>query len=450
LAFRGFLQPNQGYRREYLWLPRSYVKNDSGIKASLTFPLGDQSKLRAWEETNNHLIVPREYIPFEEYEDLPFPIEDRTPREFPSIGNIQLVYDLRDVPQRVGYKHLLESGNGVLSLACGKGKTVVALHAWAATGVPALVVVDSKNILYQWVDRIVEHTNVAREDIGVVGDGQDNWEHPITVALIQTLARRVSDFELPDEYGSHFGLAVYDEAHILGAPLFNTTASICHGLRWGLSATHERSDGLDILYKYHLGDVVYENLEQDVIPECFFVNTGIYASGATLQKCRVRGTINFARLCTWLAGNQRRNRLIQHYIDDALAEGRKILALSHIVDHLKYFYDQNPGSGLIIGEVKGTERSSELYDHDLVFATTKIAQKALDRKDLDTVFVLLPFKDKGLLQQVIGRIQRKLEGKNVPIVVIFEDERIRTTHQQCRELRTHLTEFRYPFSITRD
>jgi superfamily II DNA or RNA helicase len=447
-SFR-ILSPERGYRNDYLWLPKQAISNLRGIKNMLTFPQDQEAPIYAWDETADHLVVPREFIPYSEYGTLPYQITDLTEDKFPQLPPIQLTHDLRDAAQRIGYKSLLEGGSGVLSLACGKGKTVVALHGWAAVQRPALVVVDTKDILYQWRDRILEHTNTDEEDVGLVGDGHWNWEHPITVASIRTLARRATEFELPDEMEDHFGLAIYDEVHILGAPFFNTTAALCSGMRWGLSATHERDDGLDALYKYHIGDVLYENLEQDMIPDCFFVFTGVHIPVTELEKLKVKGELNFSHLCTWLSKHEGRNDQICGYIDRCLSEGRRLLVLSHKPEHLIRLHSRYDDAGLIHGGVKGKHRASQLYDHNAVFATTSLAQKALDRKDLDTVMIVLPFKKKGMFQQIIGRIQRELMGKNEPMVIIFEDEKVRIVHNQCKTLRTHLTNFKYPFFIKR-
>jgi superfamily II DNA or RNA helicase len=446
------LSPHKGYRRDYLWLPKLHINNLAGVKASLTFPIANKASIHSWNETEHHLVVPREFIPFQDYKDLTFEIENAT-FNFPKLDGLTLKYNLRGPIQRIGYKSLVEKGSGVLSLACGRGKTVVALHAWAASAMPCLVVVDTKNLLYQWIERIEEHTNIKKDEIGIIGDGKQDWEHPITVASIRTLAGRARDFSLPDEFDSHFGVSIYDEVHHLGAPYFNQTAAVCRGLRWGLSATHERDDGLDNLYKYHIGPVVYENLKQDLIPECFFIQTGVQIFPSELRKLEVRGDINFQRLSRWLSECKSRNELIFSYLDRCREEKRKVLVLSHVVDHVKHLWEQNSKhlpSGLIYGDVPGEKRSAQLNDFDMVFATTQLAKEALDRKDLDTIVVALPFRKRGVLQQVIGRIQREMAGKKTPLVIVFEDESIRTTSNQCRSLRAYLTEMEYPWKLVED
>ena len=70
-----YLDPNKGYRKEHLWLPLAKVKNLIAIRNSLTFPMDQQAPIHAYEMTEDHILVPREYIPFEEWGNLEFPVE---------------------------------------------------------------------------------------------------------------------------------------------------------------------------------------------------------------------------------------------------------------------------------------------------------------------------------------------------------------------------------------
>jgi superfamily II DNA or RNA helicase len=440
------LHPEVGYRNNNLWLPLKYIENLEGVKNTLTFPQEQSAAICSWEETDTHLVTPREFIEYENWKDLPFKIVESSWTDFPEI-RVRRRTEPRGPIQRLAFTKLLEKGSGILSLACGRGKTCVSLHAWTELGMPALVVVHTKDLLHQWQDRIVEHTTVKEDDIGVIQGDKMDWEHPISVAMIHTLAARSESFEYPVEAEHHFGVVIYDEVHHLGAPFFNAASSVGHGLRWGLTATWQREDGMDDLYTYHLGDVLYENLEQDVIPEVFFVRTNVEVNEKQLKKLMVRDEVNFAKLCKFLAGHPGRNQQILETIDDCLDEGRKILFLSNLVDHLKFMHSHYPESGLIHGKVRGDLRQGILNGHDLVFATTQLAKEGLDRKDLDTIIIALPFKSESQFRQILGRIQRELEGKKKPMAIIFQDDGIHTTRRMCQQLRKALKSFQYPFHI---
>jgi superfamily II DNA or RNA helicase len=376
-----------------------------------------------------------------------YPVHDLSPTSFPRV-DVYPRKDLNGPGQLTAFAAMVDQGDGIVSLPPGKGKTVVALHAWCASKVPMMVVVHTQDLAWQWKDRIVEHTTLSEKDIGWVQGDKFDWEKPIVIAMIQTLASKAED--LPPELSRHLGAIVYDEVHHLGAPWFNRTASLCHGRRWGLSATVERTDGLDYLFRYHVGPVLYETTEHDVIPETFFRRTGVRASTEDANAMKDRaGDINTMALYRWLAENDARNGQIVKMIDEARSEGRKILVLSELVDHIELLRAQFKGAGLLHGEIKGSERQAILNGHDLVFATTKLAQEGLDRKDLDTLFVTLPFSSPLRMRQIWGRIQRKFEGKLPPVVVVFEDEHIKASHSMCDALRYHLTALKYPYSVSR-
>lgn len=441
------ISPDEGYRTENLWLPKSRIGNLTALKNSLTFPLEQKAPIHAYEETRDHLIVPREYIPFVEWDKLDFPIHDRSQQSFPKV-RVRCGASMRDSIQAESKAALLEGGNGILSLACGKGKTVISISAWCDLGVPALVVVHTKELRDQWIERLIEFTSLRREDIGIYQGQVADWKKPITIAMIHTLAQRSQAGELPDGFEHHFGVVIYDEVHHLGAPYFNTTASLGHGLRWGLSATPERDDGLDALYQGHIGPVLYQNLEQDIIPDTFFVETGVMVPPDMWPELRDRtGEVSIPKLLTWLSKHDRRNLKIVEYIDIALGEGRKVLCLSSRTDQLDELAAvYGDKAGKIHGKVSDKKRKGVLENYDLIFATTQIAKEGLDRKDLDTIMLLLPVTKEGMFRQILGRIQRDAGAtKMAPAMLIFEDGGIPICLNMCRKLRRHLTSFQYPF-----
>ncbi len=441
------MDPRKGYRGDYLWLPLEHVPNRAGIQASLTFPLSDKAPVCAWGTTSTHLVVPRAFIPPSDEDQYDFEIVDIRPKRFPQVEIGPLTYDLRGPIQRMGYASMVDEGDGVLALLPGKGKTVVAIHAMAALGMPALVVVHTKDLLYQWITRLTEHASLEREDIGIVQGTTMDWEKPVTLAMIQTLAAKYDD--LPVEMRNHFGIAVYDEVHHLGAPWFNTTAPLCGGVRWGLSGTPLRADGLDRLYMAHIGGVLFESMQADIVPEVFFVKTDINPTKEDLASMSTSSGANLAKLYNWLADCDERNDIICNMLWGAVQDGRKPLVLSERVNHLKFMasFQWPTPHGLIYGGVKGEAREEILQSYDLVFATTPLAKEGLDRKDLDTIFICMPFVDEGRLRQIIGRIQRKCAGKKPPVVVVIYDNLIPSARNMCNKLMHHLAGFQYPYAV---
>lgn len=439
------MRPDCGYRRDYLWLPKSRTPNLLGIKQALTFPIAGEAPVAAWGETATHLVVPRQFIPFSSWGTLDYPIHDITPREFPPVHTFPRT-TLQGPRQTLGWQALVDYGDGILSLQPGQGKTVVWLHAWTTTRVPGLVIVHNQNLAYQWRDRALEHTHLSEDDIGWIQGDRWDWEKPLTIASIQTL---VSRFEsIPEEMRRHFGVVGYDEVHHLGGLEFNRTAPLFYGIRQGLSATHEREDGLTYLFKYHIGPVLFASGEHDVVPEAFFKKTGVSVPVNEMSQIRDKtGEVNNAKLYGWLARNTVRNDIICGLVAECLSEGRRILVLSETVDHVELLHKRFPGSGLLTGQSKekGEERQKILYSHDLVFATMRLAQEGLDRKDLDTLLVVTPLASESRFRQILGRIQRASDGKQKAMAIIFEDEKIKRCKDMCRKLKNHLAGLQYPY-----
>jgi superfamily II DNA or RNA helicase len=436
-----------GYRSDFLYIPRSRVGvfMEGALKRSLTFDLEGRQPVEAWKIVGDHLRIPRERLLPSEVLHLPFEIVETSPKSYPTVP-VSLTYTLRDSIQEESRKALVGS-SGVLSLSCGKGKTVVALHAWAAAAVPALIVVPTKDLAWQWKTRIAEHTSVDEEDVGWLSGKPEEWDwkKPISIATVHAVARAAEN--IAEEIRRHWGVVIFDEVHRLGAPYFNRAAAVSYGMRWGLSATPLRKDGLDVLYQSHIGPVIYENLTQENIPRVYFVQTGVSDQEIPPGQLTDRsGDLNIPKLYTWLSEHDKRNQLVRWLVRRTAEKGRVNLVLTERVNHVQLLHNAFPGAGVIHGKVKGEERESALKDHQTVFAITQLARDGLDRPDLNTVTITLPFTDRGRFEQIIGRAQR---SKN-PAVIILEDD-IDVCRKMCRRLKTHLRDLGYPFkSMRRD
>jgi DNA excision repair protein ERCC-3 len=136
------------------------------------------------------------------------------------------------------------AGSGVIVLPCGAGKTLVGLAAMAAIGARTLILVTSTLAARQWRDELLARTTLEPAQIGEYS-GTRKEVAPVTVATYQVLAtRRKGVYSHLDLLGSgDWGLVVYDEVHLLPAPVFRMTAEIQARRRLGLTATLVREDG---------------------------------------------------------------------------------------------------------------------------------------------------------------------------------------------------------------
>lgn len=139
-------------------------------------------------------------------------------------------------------------GSGVIVLPCGAGKTVVALAAIAQVASSTLVLTSSVTAARQWIAELLDKTTLTPEEIGEYSGFQKEIR-PVTVATYQVLTWRAKDSEsfphLDLFHGRDWGLIVYDEVHLLPAPVFQATAGLQARRRLGLTATLVREDGLE-------------------------------------------------------------------------------------------------------------------------------------------------------------------------------------------------------------
>ena len=187
-----------------------------------------------------------------------FPVEDMagyvtgTPLAFQFRGSTRdgLPFSMRDYQSdSVRAFHMngaLRGGNGVIVLPCGAGKTVVAIGAMAALQCQTLILSANTVALRQWRDELLDKTTLTSDDIGEYS-GEVKEIKPVTLATYQILTYRKSKtdefkhFDLFNREG--WGLIIYDEVHLLPAPVFRFTSEIQARRRLGLTATLIREDG---------------------------------------------------------------------------------------------------------------------------------------------------------------------------------------------------------------
>ena len=135
-------------------------------------------------------------------------------------------------------------GSGVVVLPCGAGKTLVGAGAMAETKTTTLILVTNTVSARQWRDELLKRTTLTPEEIGEYS-GQSKEVKPVTIATYQILtAKRKGQYaHLALLDALDWGLIVYDEVHLLPAPVFKLTADLQARRRLGLTATLVREDG---------------------------------------------------------------------------------------------------------------------------------------------------------------------------------------------------------------
>lgn len=141
-----------------------------------------------------------------------------------------------------------EGGSGVIVLPCGAGKTIVGIGVMQIVGAQTLILVTNTLSIRQWKNEILDKTNIKEEDIGEYS-GEKKEIKPITIATYNIITHRKKkggEFTHFNIFSANnWGLIVYDEVHLLPAPVFRMTSELQAKRRLGLTATLVREDGLE-------------------------------------------------------------------------------------------------------------------------------------------------------------------------------------------------------------
>ncbi|MUK02532.1 helicase [Vibrio cholerae] len=146
--------------------------------------------------------------------------------------------------QQLAVENFWSGGSGVVVLPCGAGKTLVGAAAMATSQTTTLILVTNTVSARQWKDELLKRTSLTEDEIGEYS-GAVKEVRPVTIATYQVLTTKrgglYPHLELLD--ANDWGLIVYDEVHLLPAPIFKMTADLQARRRLGLTATLVREDG---------------------------------------------------------------------------------------------------------------------------------------------------------------------------------------------------------------
>src|SRR5438477_6961893 len=309
-------------------------------------------------------------------------------------------------------------GSGVVVLPCGAGKTIVGLAAMADIQRATLILSPNTIAVRQWINEILDKTDIPPEMVGeYTGDRKDIC--PITVSTYQILTYRPSeDADFP-----HFslftsfdwGLIIYDEVHLLPAPVFRITAEIQARRRLGLTATLVREDGREADVFSLIGpkkyDVPWRELERQgwiATAECHEIRVSMtedeqlnYAVAEEREKYRL------AAECS--AKLEVAHVLLDRHRDD------QVLVIGQYLDQLHILAEELQAP-LLTGKTASRQREKLYYQlrrgerNRLV--VSKVADLAIDLPDANVAIqVSGTFGSRQEEAQRLGRILRpKIDG----------------------------------------
>ncbi len=340
---------------------------------------------------------------------------------------------------------------GVIVAPPGSGKTVLALSIIADKQQPALIVVHRKQLADQWVERIIAFLGIPRHDIGRIGQGKIKPGRQITVATVQTLARK-DIAELTDS----FGMIIVDECHHIPAETFrNTISKFNSRYLYGLTATPFRKYNDGKLIFIHLGEIIAE-ITSVVLPESH--HPRIIIRNTTLHIPFNAKTDRFETLSKILVHDDTRNRLILDDVLFELKQGKKCVLLTERKEHidtleqyLKQSYETVTLSGADSESTRKVKWNQlQTGNFQVLITTGQFFGEGFDLDQISCLFLVYPFSFEGKLIQYMGRVQR---SEVAPVIYDYRDIRIDYLNRMFlkrnvyyRKLEKQRTLFDFPVS----
>ena len=341
------------------------------------------------------------------------------------------LYDYQEkAVEEVYWKHY-----GILQSAAGSGKTQMAIELIARLKKRALFLTHTRDLLLQAKQRAEQYMDPSL--LGTITEGKVNLGKGITFATVQTMC----NLDLA-QYKNYWDVIIVDECHrVAGTPtavsqFSKVLNSLAARHKYGLSATVHRSDGLIQSTYALLGEVIYTVPTEAVADKIMKVGICPVPTGVGISRecLNTDGTLNYAKLISYLTESECRNKLIANGL--IFDRNHPSLILSDRLGHLETLISMLPPelrgdavmvSGKMTTKKGKAEREQAIADmrsgaKKYLFATYSLAKEGLDIPCLERLYLTTPQKDYAVITQSIGRIARTSEGKADPICYDFVDD----------------------------
>jgi Rad3-related DNA helicase len=301
---------------------------------------------------------------------------------------------IAEILYKGGMNECINTGGGILSLGTGLGKSISCLHILSKLKGKTIIIVNKIPLMKQWESEIKNF--LPQATVGII-QGQKNInveDADIIIAMLQSLAR----IDYPDSLFQDIKICVVDEAHNICSKVFSQALSkLCSQYTIGLTATPNRSDGCEYIFKWYLGDVVFKSKTERAgllpILNIIKIDSNEYKEIATVNKTNGQKQIQYTSMLSDLVQMPKRNKLIVELLKDLIKEGRKILVLSDRRNHLttiKHLFDLDPSISFTIGMFVGQMKISDLEKSktcDIILATYSAFSEGVSVKELNTLLL---------------------------------------------------------------
>jgi superfamily II DNA or RNA helicase len=352
--------------------------------------------------------------------------------------------------QLEAFETLKGHDNGVLSATTGFGKTVLGAKLIAEKKVSTLVLVHTKELALQWLERLEQFLDIKYEVkvpltpkgrkkklmlVGQLGGGKKQLTGKIDVALMQSMFKRDKSVkEMIDDYG----MIIVDECHHVGSLKYSAIMSrIKSKYIYGLTATPIRKDGHYRIIFMYCGPERFKidakkmalerSFEHYIVPRFTSCRKPLY---------QLDEEWHISDVMKHICDNSARNDMIVSDIDALIEEGKKPIILTERSSHIENLRNQMVDKPYEIielsGRLKAKERKEALESIRkrnpnqklVIIATGKLVGEGFDVPWLDTLILAMPIAWKGTIAQYAGRLHRESEGKNEVCVYDYVDVHI--------------------------
>jgi DNA excision repair protein ERCC-3 len=347
-------------------------------------------------------------------------------------------WELRDY-QKQAADSFWHGGSGVVVLPCGAGKTIVGAAAMALAQATTLILVTNTVSARQWKAELLKRTSLTEEEIGEYS-GARKEVRPITIATYQVLTTRrkgaYTHLELLD--ARDWGLVIYDEVHLLPAPIFRMTADLQARRRIGLTATLIREDGREGDVFSLIGpkrfDAPWKDIESQgwIAPaDCVEVRVTL-PDGERLAYATAEPDERYRLAASTFAKTRVAEELVRKH------QGEPTLVIGQYLDQLDEF-GEHLGAPVIKGETSVKERE-ELFaafregEIDLL-VVSKVANFSIDLPEAAVAIqVSGSFGSRQEEAQRLGRLLRpKRDGRTARFYTIVSRDTVDADFAQNRQ-----------------
>lgn len=309
------------------------------------------------------------------------------------------------IPQQEIYDQVTSSC--FINAQVGWGKTFTALHIAYKLGQRTLVITHTAALRDQWIDEVEQLFGMRP---GVIGGGvYDVEDCAIVVGNIQSIVKYIP------QLCKEFGTVILDEAHHCPATTFAATVDAFYAkYRIALSGTMIRKDGKHILFGDYFGDVVFKPPQSNTLEP----TVQIIRSGITLKP-----GATWVEKITDLCQDEKYQQFIAGLTKLEIDNGHRVLIIADRVEFLEKVKDYVGETCVLVTGNTDVETRNLVKqqintgEKSAIAGSRQIFSEGISINALSCVILAVPMSNDSLLTQIVGRIQRMFEGKQMPLVI---------------------------------